>query len=86
MTREELRERIRDEIGRQGYAVVPSGDVWGAFAAPGEDTSVSFDDALNAFAAFNGWVVRRNDPALAGVFAFYRAGQAPLPVESPRGL
>jgi hypothetical protein len=74
MTRDELRNRIRSEVARRGYAVVPSGELWGAFSGPGEDTSVSFDDALRGFAAVNGWEVRRGDPAPADAFAFYPAG------------
>lgn len=71
MNREELRANIRGEIERQGYAVVQSGELWMVFAGPGEDASVSFEDALRGFAAVNGWVVRRADPAPADAFAFY---------------
>jgi hypothetical protein len=41
--REELRDRIRGEVERRGYAVITSGELWAAFAAFGEDPSVSFD-------------------------------------------
>ena len=70
-----MRARIRSEVERQGHAVIPSVEIWGAFAAPGEDASVSFDAALRGFAAVNGWEVRRNDPTLVETFAFYTAGQ-----------
>ena len=78
MTRGELRARIRDEIGRRGYAAVSSDELWAAFNAPGEDTSLSFDEALRGFAAYNGWGVRGGDPA--DTFVFYPAGR-----EAPKG-
>jgi hypothetical protein len=84
MTREEVRASIRGEIERQGYAVVLSGELWAAFAAPGEDASVSFEDALRGFAAVNGWVVRRADSAPADAFAFYPAARVPTLFESSR--
>ncbi len=70
MTRGELRARIRDEIERRGSAAVPSSELWAAFAAPGEDTALPFDDALRGFAAYNGWVVRRDELAPADTFVF----------------
>lgn len=76
MNRGELRARIRDEIERRGYAAVPSRELWAAFAAPGEDSNVSFDDALRGFAAVNGWAVRRGGPAPDDTFAFYPGGQS----------
>ena len=85
MTREELKARIQSDVERQGYAVIPSGKVWEVFVAPGEDTSVSFDNALSGFAVINGWEVRRNVPALADMFAFYPAGEEPTLVETPQG-
>jgi hypothetical protein len=85
MTREELRARIRSEVGRQGYALVTAGEAWEAFVAPGEDATVSFISALHGFAAFNGWEVRRYDPAPADSFVFYPAGQAPPLIEPSSG-
>jgi hypothetical protein len=85
MTREELRARIRSEVERQGYAIVTAGEAWEALAAQGEDAAVSFDNALRGFAAFNGWEVRRYDPAPADAFAFYPAGQGPPLFEAPSG-
>ena len=79
MTREELRARIGGEVERQGYAVVRAAELWVAFAAPGEDTTVSFNDALRGFAAVNGWEVRRGDPAPDDVFTFYPKGRARSP-------
>ena len=71
MTRQELRSRIKDGIERLGCAAVSTSELWSAFAAPGEDPSLSFDDALRGFAAYNGWSVRRDDPAAADTFFFY---------------
>ena len=70
MTRGELRARIQNEIERRGYAAVTLGDLWAAFAAPGEDTTVPFDDALRGFAAVNGWEMLRGDGAPADTFSF----------------
>ncbi len=70
MTRGELRARIRAEVERQGYAAVPSAELWSAFAAPGEDPSLPFDEALRGFAAYNGWSVRRDDLPPADAFIF----------------
>jgi hypothetical protein len=70
VTRGELRARISGEIERHGHASVPSSELWAAFSAPGEDPSLSFDDALRGFAAYNGWSVRRDDLAAADAFIF----------------
>jgi hypothetical protein len=71
MTRCEMRARIGDEIGRRGWAAVLSSELWAAFAAPGEDPSLSFDDAPRGFAVCNGWGVRRDDLVPAAAFVFY---------------
>lgn len=75
MTREELRDRIRTEVGMHGHALIPAGELWAAFSARGEDASVSFDDSLRGFAAVNAWEVRRGDTSAVDHYSFHPKDQ-----------
>lgn len=71
MTRDELAQAVRRQIGAQGYACIPAADVTEALA-PGPDRLPAFDLSLESFAGGHGWEV---EAAFGGrAFTFTRPG------------
>lgn len=76
MTREALAVKIRGRIEGHGAALIPAQDAWAALTAS-DDSPLSVDDSLTAFAESNGWSVEAKESSLNPAFVFREREERP---------
>ncbi len=77
MTRDELAERIAQEIAQHGRADMPTVDVWEVFA-PNQRPGFPFEHAVEGFAQRHGWGCQPSDMTPARRMIFYPQEPQPL--------